>query len=305
MAKERVEEIEEKPLVNCLSKERVIVRFIPRQKGNITNPKHILYGGMARDAVRGFVVPKLTSGVYVNVLTDDEKDFLENIMKLDKNALSVYKREDNFWSDANPQGAGRVLLHKGDNFFDLSDPMDYIRYKVLLANKDLIAPSIKHLEDYPKATYQFVCIREGEETKAAKTSMDIKMQCYKEFGKIEDDIDTLKLVVETLDGRPVSNNSKKEFLHTKIDELIVASPKNFHRVVTDKLLPVKVLIRKALKEGIIYKRGDFYYLRNGNTPLCEENEEPTINIAAKYLSSPKHQTIKFAVETELKKDSNE
>lgn len=303
MAKERVEETEQ-GLINCLKKERVIVRFIAKPKGNIQNPKHILFGGMARDAVRGFVVPKLTSGIYVNVLTDDEKDYLENIMNLEKNALSVYRRENNFWSDANPQGAGRVLLHKGDNFFDLSVPLDYIKYKVLLANKDFIAPSLKALEDYPKATYQFVCIREGEEVNAAKSSMDIKMQCYKEFGKVENDIDTLRVIIETIDGRPVANTSKLEFLQTKIDELIGGNTKLFYKVITDKTLPSKVLIRRALNAGIIYKRGDFYYLRNGNTPMCEEGEDPTLNMAAKYLNNPKHQTVKFSIESELKQDTN-
>lgn len=300
MAKERVEE-----LVNCLRKERVIIRFVPKPNGKITNPNHIMFGGMARDAVRWFVVPKLSSGVYVNVLTDEEKDFLEYIMKLEPNALSVYRRENNFWSDANPQGVGRVRLEKGDNFLDLSIPLDYIKYKVLLANKDAIAPSPQYLEDHPKSTYQFVCIREGEDTIAAKNSLDLKKQCYKELGKIEDDIDIMRLVVETLDGRPVSNNSKLDFLQTRADELMTANIKAFYKVITDKMLPTKVLIRKAIQAGIIYKRGDFLYLRNGNTPLCEEGEDPTIAMAAKYLNNPKHQTVKFAIETELKQDKND
>lgn len=305
MAKERVEGAEGTTLINCLTKERVIVRYIPKQTGKITNPKHLLYGGMARDAVRGFVVPKLTSGRYVNVLTDDEKDFLEDVMGLEKNALSVYKRDNNFWSDANPLGIGRVMLNKQDNYFDLSNPQDYIRYKVLLANKDYIAPSLQALEDSPKATYQFVCIREGEEVRTAKNAMDIKMQCYREFGKIDEDADTLRVIIETLDGRPVSQSSKIEFLQTKIDELIQANAKTFYKVITDKLLPTKVLIKNAVKAGIIYKKGDFHYLRNGNTPLCEEGEDPTLSIAAKYLNAPKHQSVKFAIETELKQDKKD
>ena len=49
----------------CLRNERVIVRFVPRQSGIITNPKHILYGGMAEGAIRKFTVPKLSSGMFV------------------------------------------------------------------------------------------------------------------------------------------------------------------------------------------------------------------------------------------------
>ena len=127
--------------VNCLRNERIIVRHIPKENG-ITNPKHILFGGMAENAVRTFVVPRLSSGMFVNVLTDKEKAFLEEIMGLEYNALSIYKKVDNFWDDSNENGISKVRLTKQDNYFNLSDPEDYIKYKILLANKDFIAPSL-------------------------------------------------------------------------------------------------------------------------------------------------------------------
>lgn len=289
-----------KELVNCLRNERIIVRHIPRQSNMVQNPKHVLYGGMAENAIRVFVVPRLTSGKYVNVLTNDEKDFLEHTMGLEDNALSIHKREHNFWDDSNPDGIAKVMLKKQDNYLDLSDPNDYIKYKILIANKDWIAPSLKALEDHPKATYQYVIIGEGDETKSAKNNMSNTMMCYKEYGKIEDDVDTLRLIIETLDGRPVASTSKLEFLQTKINDLIQANPKAFLKVVTDKMLSTKVLIRKGVATGVITKKGDYLYLRSDNKPLCEDGEDPTLNIAAKYLNDPKHQSIKFAIETELK-----
>lgn len=289
-----------KELVNCLRNERIIVRHIPRQSNMVQNPKHVLYGGMAENAIRVFVVPRLTSGKYVNVLTNDEKDFLEHTMGLEDNALSIHKREHNFWDDSNPDGIAKVMLKKQDNYLDLSDPNDYIKYKILIANKDWIAPSLKALEDHPKATYQYVIIGEGDETKSAKSNMSNTMMCYKEYGKIEDDVDTLRLIIETLDGRPVASTSKLEFLQTKINDLIQANPKTFLKVVTDKMLPTKVLIKKGVAAGVITKKGDYLYLRSDNKPLCEDGEDPTLNIAAKYLNDPKHQSIKFAIETELK-----
>lgn len=289
-----------KELVNCLRNERIIVRHIPRQSNMVQNPKHVLYGGMAENAIRVFVVPRLTSGKYVNVLTNDEKDFLEHTMGLEDNALSIHKREHNFWDDSNPDGIAKVMLKKQDNYLDLSDPNDYIKYKILIANKDWIAPSLKALEDHPKATYQYVIIGEGDETKSAKNNMSNTMMCYKEYGKIEDDVDTLRLIIETLDGRPVASTSKLEFLQTKINDLIQANPKTFLKVVTDKMLPTKVLIGKGVATGVITKKGDYLYLRSDNKPLCEDGEDPTLNIAAKYLNDPKHQSIKFAIETELK-----
>lgn len=284
---------------NCLRNERVIVRYIPKASSMVTNPKHILYGGMAENATRTFTVPRLSSGVYVNVLTDKEKQFLEETMQLEYNALSIYKKENNFWDDSNDQGISRVTLHKQDNFLDLSSPEDYIKYKILLANKNLIAPSLDALQNTPKASYQFVIISEGDEVNNAKQKMSITMRCYAEYGKIENDVDTLSLIVETLEGRTVAPNVKLEYLQAKINDLIQANSKMFIKVITDPLLQTKVLLKRAISAGIISKRGDYLYLRSDNTPLCEANEEPTLGVAARYLNNPKHQDVKFSIEAKL------
>jgi len=126
------------------------------------------------------------------------------------------------------------------------------------------------------------------------------MRCYKEFGKIENDIDTLRVIIESIDGRPTSPSAKLEFLQTKINNLIQADSKIFLRVITDPLLNTKVLIKKCIEAGLISNRGNYLYLKSDNTPLCEVNEEPTMNIAAKYLNSPKHQDLLFTLQAKLK-----
>ena len=286
-------------LINCLRNEKVIVRYIPRQSRMVTNPKHILYGGMAENAKRTFVVPRLTSGRYVNVLTDEEKDFLEDIMGLEVNSMSIYNKVNNFWDDSNDTGISKVTLLKQDNYLDLSDPEDYIRYKILLANKDLIAPSMKVLEDFPKATYQFVIISEGDEAKAAKKGMTTIMQCYTMYGKLEDDTDALRVIIETLTGVTIHPNTKKEFLQAKINELIQGNSKMFLKVASDPLLQTKVLIKKSIEAGLIAHRGNQYYIKSGNVPMCEDGE-PTLNVAAQWLNLPKNQDTKFSLEAKLK-----
>lgn len=299
--KKKTEVANDGTLISCLRNERIIVRHVPKMTGMWgNNPKHILAGGMAEGASRVFVVPRLASGMFVNVLTDNEKAFLEEIMGLEYNALSIYKKVDNFWDDSNENGINKVRLTKQDNYFNLSDPEDYIRYKILLANKDYIAPSMQVLQDAPKATYQFVIISEGEETKLARNNMSATMMCYKEFGKIENNSDILRVILETISGRPISQSSKLTFLQTKANEFIQTDSKMFLKVITDPMLSTKVLIKKCIEAGLISNRGGYLYLRSDNTPLCESNEEPTINIAAKYLNSPKHQEIKFALEAKLK-----
>ena len=300
MAKEDKKNIgEEKPLINCLRNEQVIVRYLPKQSRMVTNPKHVLFGGMAENATRTFVVPMLSSGRYVNVLTDSEKDFLEELMGLPANALSIYKKVDNFWDDANEAGISKVTLRKQDNYLNLANVEDYIRYKILLANKEYIAPSLEALETNPKATYQFVILTEDSETKSAKKGMTILMQCYTAYGKIEDDVDALRVIIETLTGVTVHKNTKKEFLQTKANELIQGNSKMFLKIATDPMLQTKVLIRRCIEEGLIAHRGNQYYIKEGNIPMCEDGE-PTLNVAAQWINLPKNQEIKLSLEAKLK-----
>jgi hypothetical protein len=287
--------------VNCLRNEKIIVRFVPSQTAMVQRKGHILSGGMAENATRSFVVPRLAkTGMFKNILTDSEKSFLEKAMGLEINALSIYKKENNFWDDSNPSGIGRVTLHKQDNYLDLSIPEQYIQYKILLANKDYIASSMEELEDRPKATYQFVLISEGDETKRSLSRMDITMECYTEYGAVKKDKDVLKVIIEQLEKRPISNNVKIDYLQNKINDYIQADPRKFYTVITDKYLLAKVLIRKAVEAGLVGTKNNTYYLRKDGSPLCEMGEESTLNNAAKYVSSIKHQELKYLLEAQLK-----
>lgn len=291
---------EREELINCLRNEKVIVRFIARARGMVTNPEHIFYGGMANGSKVSFTVPLLRSGGFADVLTKAEKKFLEWRMGLEPNALSVHNRTNNFWDDSNEQGIGRVVLIKGDNPLDLSNPIDYIKYKILLANKEQVAPSMSALQDKPKATYRFVIISEADTTKAANIKVGLKQQAYMEFGKLSEDRDKLRVIVEMLDGRPTAADSKLEYLQGKVGELIEANTKMFLSVAKDPLLDNKVLIKKAIEAGIIANRGNYLYMRDSNTPLCDNGQEPTLNIAAKYLSLAKHQELLFSIQAKLK-----
>lgn len=294
------QEAEVKEPVNCLRNEKVKVQFVANPAAMVQDKRHILYGGMADNATRTFVVPKLSSGMYKNVLTNNEMAFLETAMGLEKGALSIYKKDNNFWNSSNPNGVGKVILKKQDNYLDLSIPEQYIQYKILLANKDYIASSIQELEERPKATYQFVIVSEDAESASNLSKMDTTMQCYTEYGAVRNDADTLRVIIELLEGRPLAPKTKLDFLQNKVNDYIQKDPRTFLRTITDELLPYKVLIRKSIEAGLISKKNDTYYLRQDGSPLCEMGEDSTLNNAAKYLSSIKHQDLKYLLEAKVK-----
>lgn len=291
---------EDRPLVSCLRNEKVIVRHIPRVTALVQNPKHELYGGMAPGAIKRYTVPRLTSGQFVNVLTDNEKAYLEEVMGLEPNAMSVYNRENNFWDDSNPHGISTVTLTKQDTYLDLSQPEQYIKYKILLANKNNIAPSLQALEDAPKATYEFVIIEENAAERKTLDKMKLSQKAYVEYGKIENNFSILRQIIETIDSRPISRDTKLDWLQSRVWDFVTSDPKLFTKLATDPLLPTKAMIGDAVEGGIISKRGNYYYYKKDNTPLCENNEEPTLNMAAKYLNAPKHQELLLTIQAQVK-----
>jgi hypothetical protein len=297
-AKKKTESIMSEVKTNPLRNEKIYVRFVPHENGFVGgNKQHVLYGGKADGATLSLCVPILRStGNYKNILTNEEKDYLEEVLGLDDNALSVYKKTDNYWDNY------RVSLTKEGIHLNLSDPEDFIRYKVLLANSDIIAPSVQERIERPKVTYQFELVRESEESTLENAKMDATMASYKEFGKIESDIDTMRVLVELLDARPYAINTKAEFLRARINTLIQKDPKVFLSNITDPLLHTKVIIRRAQELGKITKRADYYYLTADGSPLCDNGENPTLTIAANFLNQPAHQDIKFILESEVEKN---
>ena len=279
--------------VSCLKNERVVIKHATRPNKNISDPKHELYGGMANGANRIFTVQMLRNGQLTNPLNDSEKLFLENYMGLEPNALSIYLKKDNFWKGF------QVRLGKSDTYLDLSIPEDYIKYKVLLTNKDLICPSLKEFKELRKETYQFYIVSEGEEMKQTNQSMNAKMEAMLELGKILENKSLLKVVVEIMNGRSISKQTKLDMIQSEAFKTIDVNPKLFLSIVKDPMLKTKVLLAECVEYGVVIVRSGLYYMPSGE-PLCEAGEDSTLPFAAKYLNSPKRQEIRLTLEAKLK-----
>lgn len=278
-------------LISPLRNERVIVRRLLKE-GKITNPKHVLYGGMAAGAFKWFTVPMLRNGLLVDVLTKQEKDFLEEAMGLEANALSVHRKVDNYWSNY------KVKLGKEDTVLNLNDPEEYIKYKVLLSNVDQIAPSLDAVSLRPKETYEYVLLHEEEEAKANQKRVNKNIEAYKVFGKLENDRDKLRTIVEIATSRPQHKTVSLEILTDQVDRLIQADANLFLTIAQDPLLDTKVLLKKGRECGAVKVKNDLFYDSDGK-PLCDAGNA-TFSVAAEWLNKPKNQGTKLAIEAKIK-----
>lgn len=264
----------------------VTVKYIKRKTGMASNvsDEHVISGGMLSGSVRRFVTPLLRNGSLANVLTKEEKNYLEGVTGLD---LSIY---GDFWKEH------YVSLFKDDNRFDLSNPLDYISYKILLAWKNDIAPS--WAERNKKQTYQFVITSGEEELTEKKVGFDNKKEAFKLYGKIEDDKDKLIGLLKLLTNKPISKDSSLKWLQTKVEEFIDSKPSSFVELLKDKQLETKLLIQEAEEKGIVVKQGNKYSTKDG-LDLCENGLIPTFENAIAYLDNPKHQDVRSIIEAKL------
>ena len=273
-----------------LPTEIITVRYIPRNKGLAANvdKNHVISGGLLSKAVRKFCTPLMRNGSIANILSNDEKEYLEGVTGLN---LSVY---GDFWNTF------RVALHKEDanNRLDLSNPMDFISYKILQSLKSEISPDWASRN--AKQTYQFAICGENEEMLESKGKFDAKKEAFKLYGKIEDDKEKLLNVLKLLTNKPISTESKLDWLQTKVEEYVDLNPSQFVSVMTDSTLYTKMLINTGIEKGIIIKKSNKYSTIDG-LDLCNVGEIATFDNAVAYLDNVKNQEVRSLIEAKINK----
>lgn len=204
------------------------------------------------------VLPRTQTGAYVDPLTQEEREYFESDnagLALKKGDLLIHKKENNFWKKY------KVKLDKNVLQLNLSDPEDYIKYKVLLANKDLIAPSSS--EKFAKGTYRFAIEEEGYQNDEKVKAAFNKKDAYKFFGKIDNSPTKMRDFINVYNIRNKGNktvppNATSEFLIAEIEKIIEKDIVGFVALSKDATYEKQVLIFNALRAGALKRDGMTY-----------------------------------------------
>jgi hypothetical protein len=271
-----------------LPNKRVVVKFIKRKRGmaagdHITED-HVISGGMLTNSTRKFQAPLLRNGSIANVLSTEEKEYLEGETDLN---LSSY---GSFWKEQ------FVTLRKEDNSFDLSNPIDYISVKILESCKALIAPDWDSRSK--KLTYQFVITEPGAEMKEVKKKYDAKKEAFKLYGKIEEDKPQLLGILKILEKKPISANSDLDWIQGKVEGIIDETPKKFVDLIKNPAYHTMLLLNKGLEAGVIQRQGNKYATTDG-LDLADVGQIPTFDVAIRYLDDPKNQEVRTLIEAKI------
>jgi hypothetical protein len=213
----------------------------------------------------GIIVPiDKDTGRLKTVLTPEETKFFETKAGLDfeEGDLSPHKKKNNFWADF------LVRVKKSDDIItdktvlmtlDLSQPIDYLQYKVLLANSSpaggIVAPSWE--DRFASGTYRIALVNEGAQNADKVKKADNMKKVYKYLGKIDNSAEEMYdfltvYYLENAKSKRPSENSSKDFYYSEIQDLIESDLEGVVEVIDDASnYDVKLLVHRGLKIGAL------------------------------------------------------
>ena len=221
---------------NPLENKIVDVKLIETKGSSWLGPGHdgeFQFSG----ALNGFCIPTTASGkMYKKVLSQEEVNFFERVLQLEKGEMSFYVGRNDFWSKQL-----YVKFDKNGTTLDLSKPLDYLKY-IVLKNDKRIANSPEEMNWSPH--YRFYMVSRDEEIKNTFNKSQKKRMAYKEFGKIENSVTELQNIL-TIYGKK-TDNSDLQWLNAEVDKIIEKDLDGFIRIIKDEDRDLKVLIEKAI-----------------------------------------------------------
>jgi hypothetical protein len=273
-----------------LPNKKVRVRPNLENSGWIKNPRHAAFFKV-EGAYESYPVAMLKSGQLKNPFTDEEKLFLEEHYGYEVNTLSVYKKDS-------PLREINVRLTKDGMSLDLSNPDDYIIYKVLLTNSDKIAPSVK--ERKAKATYKFYIEDEAEIAEMKSSDANINQIAWMEYGKISENKSKLAAFLKIysqvfkMPTTKIDKNTDIKILQGKVSDIVKDKMQAFVEIVTNPDYETMLLISQAVETGVIVRNGTKYSLAEG------DQIGNTFKEAIQYLKAPVNQELILILEEQIK-----
>lgn len=223
---------------------------------------------------------------FKQILNKEEQEFFEKKLQLKPGALSFYDKENKFWSEL------KIKVSKEGIKLDLSEPMDFLRWKVLLANVKEIAPSQN--EKFDKNTYMFMLVDENYQVEERATKANKTKAAYKAYGNLTSSESKMRNFLRVWGKKP-SNGATREFMEAEIDKIIEQSLDEFLAIIKDSNYEHRLFIEDALEAKALTKVGRTAYALPGGDKIGGSLQE-----AIDWIKDPKNSeevlTIKVRIE---------
>ena len=269
------------------------VKIVPIKRSSwITDPEHEA-AFLVGTATRNYSAPMDRNGNIVCPLTDEERAYFENAevsgMSYKPGDLSPYKEKNNFWR------RHKIRLGKDPKVLKLDQPKDFIDYKLLLANKEEIAPSYEDAKK--KRSYKFMIVSEETAVDNRLSKQKKLQEAYMFLGKISENKEEMSSFLR-IHGKRVPVDATEKWLQDELGKMIDTALDAFLAIARDVDRKTRLLILDAVEAGILLKDGRKYFLQGGE-PLCGPGEVPLMETAVNFLKQKKNQDILLDIKARL------
>lgn len=238
-----------------LENKKVYLKPIPSRGGNmIKDPAHIGYF-MWEGAKKSYVLNIDSYGILISPFKDEEEaHYFSKLLDID---LNHRKKTDNFWHTF------EVSVYKTPEFmykgieYDLSDPMDNIRYRVLKQQEE-VAKSWDERFESPK--YKFALVDQDYDRDSQNEEMGKMEAIFTHWGTIKHSEKKMReflgtYLMEKKINKIVTANEGEKFLTSEIQKIIKNDSDAVYKLINDKDAPVKYKIFNLIQIGAIRRKG--------------------------------------------------
>lgn len=292
-----------------------IVRIVPIPRPNYWKnlvgeslPEPFQYEGTSKS----FDLPKdLKTGRYKKIFDDIKKNFskqfpdealteLEAFSRMIGKDLNYNRMDGNFWRGDSPtsdptkaEKPYRVFVPREGMTLNLSIPEDNLKYRVLKANTDRVAPNWEERDYMPNYTYAIVDENVSIDRKKEQNKTEIL--AISEFSKIQDNRELLAEFLIAKDPTiSIAKSASTDFLFNQVFNVVKNDPKFFLTVMNDEYWKDKVFIYKAVKAGALIKTAKDKYATVGGEEIGRLAD------VIHYLNDPEKIEFRKRVEHQIK-----
>ncbi len=284
-----------------LRNEIIKVVFVPHNFMNIKDKDHPCFGGMAGSSTVTFYAAT-TKGT--PVLTKDEQEFFEHEFGLPEGSLGVNVKTDNFWK-GQTNNFNSVTIPKTGLILDLNKVEDYIKYKILLSHKNVIANGLTVQQAMKSGyQYQFTMVSEKALQKEETESANAAYEAFEKLRNMYNNANTLNYVLSKITGQTYSFDSKIESLRAGIIREIQNNAPKVVELFKKDNLDKYVTLFVAERMGIIISRDGVYYEAATGKPLTS-NKDIGEGATAKSLAKPENEKVYSELINSIKEKDNE
>ena len=199
-------------------------------------------------------------------LKKKQKDFLSKKIGRgdDGDIFNVHREKDNYWHKF------EIILTRDGDLYDLSKPLDFLKWATLRSDTDKIAPTWD--ERFMRGTYRFALVEEGEEDNQKLDKADKMKEAYRLYGRLEVSEEKMRdflwlYAMTHKDAQRPSKQATPKFLQTQIADIVENYTDRFLDLANDPDYDTKLLIRRGVLAGAIAFRKNKYFLGDDTEPV--------------------------------------